>query len=80
MANDRETAINRIARQALGIETLETRRTDSLDFHERAVWTIKDALERAYEAGRAASPPTRCLCPACGREVTITPVGPITPA
>lgn len=79
MTNDRDTTISRIARQALGIETLESRRMDRLDFHERAVWTIKDALERAYEAGRSAGPPTRCTCPACGRELTITPVNPITP-
>ncbi|MCC5823394.1 MAG: hypothetical protein LAT64_02560 [Phycisphaerales bacterium] len=69
----RDTTINRIAREALGLETLETRRMDSLDFHEHAVWTIKDALEQAYEAGRRSAPPTRTTCPACGRDIKITP-------
>ena len=55
MPTARDNAINRIAREALGLETLETRRMDSLDFHEHAVWSIKDALERAYEAGRKAA-------------------------
>lgn len=74
MSKARDTIINRIAREALGLETLEARKMDSLDFHELAVWTIKDALERAYEAGRKAVPPTRTTCPACGREIRITPV------
>ena len=37
--------------QVLAIETLETRNADSLDFHDRAVWVIKEALEAAYLAG-----------------------------
>lgn len=36
----------------LDLDTLETRRSDSLDFHDVAVWTIKSALEHAFEAGR----------------------------
>ena len=36
------------------IETLETRNSDGLDFHDVAVWAIRDALEAAYEAGRVA--------------------------
>ena len=44
-------AINRIARETLGLETLETRWSDSLDFHDLAVWSIKAALEAAYQAG-----------------------------
>ena len=43
--------IERIAREHLDIETLETRRSDELDFHEVAVWCIRAALEAAYEAG-----------------------------
>jgi len=37
-----------------GIETLETRQSDSLDFHDLAVWQVRGMLEKAYEAGRAA--------------------------
>jgi hypothetical protein len=46
--------IERIAREILRIETLETRKSDSLDFHEVAVWSVKEALETAYRAGIAA--------------------------
>ena len=35
------------------IETLETRRSDSLDFHDIAVWELRSALEAAYRAGQA---------------------------
>ncbi len=41
-----------IAKTILGLETLETRNTDSLDFKEQAVWSIKEALEQAYKAGQ----------------------------
>lgn len=38
-------------RKALGLETLETRRRDALDFHDLAVWTIRDAIQIAFNAG-----------------------------
>jgi hypothetical protein len=47
-------AINHIARTTLDLETLETRNSDSLDFHEMSVWQIKQALEQAYRAGQLA--------------------------
>ncbi len=74
MSTTRDNTLSTIAREALGLETLETRKRDSLDFHDTAVWCIKDALERAYEAGRQAARPTKAVCPACGRTVEITPV------
>lgn len=43
-----------IARETLHIDTLETRKSDSLDVHDVAVWSVKDALEAAYRAGLAA--------------------------
>ena len=46
-----EIILTLIAQKHLGIETLETRRSDSLDFHDTAVWCIKDALEAAFKAG-----------------------------
>ena len=46
-----ETILTLIAQKHIGIETLETRRSDSLDFHDTAVWCIKDALEAAFRAG-----------------------------
>ena len=33
------------------VETLETRNSDSLDFHDVSVWAIKAALEDAFIAG-----------------------------
>lgn len=47
-----EQEIADIARRILRIKTLETRNSDSLDFHEMAVWTIQEALDAAYKAGR----------------------------
>jgi hypothetical protein len=41
-----------IAREYLGIATLETRRSDRLDFHEVAVWQVEAALKAAFDAGR----------------------------
>ncbi len=40
-----------IAKKHLNIETLKTRNSDGLDFHDVAVWCLKDALKSAYEAG-----------------------------
>ena len=45
--------LTQIASQHLGIETLETRNSDSLDFHDVAVWTLREALQAAYVAGVA---------------------------
>lgn len=43
----------KIAREILDLETLETRNSDGLDFSDKAVWAIRDALQAAFEAGRA---------------------------
>jgi len=51
----RQPAINRIAREFLSIETLETRNFDALDFHDLAIWSIRDALVAAYQAGIASA-------------------------
>ena len=37
------------------LETLETRNSDGLDFHNIAVWSIRAALEAAFAAGQAAT-------------------------
>jgi len=59
--------------ERLGFPTLETR-SDRRDFREVAVWTVRDALKHAYEAGRRSAPPTRCTCPVCGRDIEIRPL------
>lgn len=43
--------LTEIAKKHLNLETLETRNSDSLDFHDVAVWSLKEALQEAYEAG-----------------------------
>lgn len=44
-----------IAKQHLGLDTLDTRNSDALDFHDLAVWNIRAALEAAYHAGEQAA-------------------------
>ena len=44
--------MQQIALDHLFIETLETRNSDSMDFHDVSVWGVKSALMAAYEAGR----------------------------
>ena len=51
----KDATIQTIARDLLGIETLETRKSDRLDFHDLAVWSIREALVAAFEAGRQTS-------------------------
>jgi len=43
--------IERLARDHLGVETLETRGRDQLDFHSVSVEGIRRALVAAYLAG-----------------------------
>ncbi len=50
----KDATVNEIAQRILHIDTLQTRKRDSLDFHDVAVWSIKEALEAAFEAGRKA--------------------------
>lgn len=50
-----ETLLQQIALDHLFIETLETRHSDRMDFHEVSVWGVKSALMAAYEAGRQAA-------------------------
>jgi hypothetical protein len=51
----RDAKLLTIARELLFLETLETRNMDGLDFSEQAVWSLKEALEAAFAAGRAAA-------------------------
>jgi hypothetical protein len=50
-----EALILDIANRHFFIETLETRNSDRLDFHDVAVWAIRAALNEAYAAGVAAA-------------------------
>lgn len=50
-----DTLLTQIAQEHLCIDTLETRNSDSLDFHNVGVWGVKEALIAAYQAGLAAA-------------------------
>ncbi|MDQ1315573.1 MAG: hypothetical protein QG662_1682 [Pseudomonadota bacterium] len=54
-AKDLDQQLQQIALNHLFIETLETRHSDRLDFHDVSVWAVKSALLAAYEAGRQAA-------------------------
>ncbi len=70
--DDINRRLEEIAKAVLDVPTLETRRSDSLDFHDVAVWSIRDALLAAYHAGRKSGPtPRSAPCPRCGSEVTV---------
>lgn len=47
----KDDLLAQIAREQCRIETLETQRSDSLDFHDVSVWSLKAALEKAFDAG-----------------------------
>ena len=48
----RDQQLQTIATDHLHIETLETRNSDRLDFHDVSVWAVKAALQAAFEAGQ----------------------------
>lgn len=48
----KDVLIVNIAERHFGIKTLETRKSDRLDFYDVAVWNVKDALEEAFAAGQ----------------------------
>ena len=50
-----ESLLLEIAAKHFHLQTLETRNSDGLDFHDVAVWSIRAALEAAFAAGQAAS-------------------------
>jgi hypothetical protein len=54
-AEDLNNQLEQIAIEHLFIETLQTRNSDRLDFHEVSVWGVKAALQAAFEAGRNAA-------------------------
>ena len=51
MTNTLDQIFALIAQKHLFIETLETRNSDSLDFHDVSVCGVRSALEAAFKAG-----------------------------
>lgn len=43
--------LERIAKKYFGVQTLETRHSDRLDFYDVSVWSMRDALHEAYQLG-----------------------------
>ena len=52
---ERERVVLAIARRCFGVETLAPQGSDALDFHNVAVWSMRDALTEAYAAGGSGS-------------------------
>ena len=50
-----EALMLEIAKRHFFVETLDTRNSDGLDFHDVAVWSIRAALIEAYAAGLVAA-------------------------
>lgn len=46
-----QAKLDQMTRNVLDIETLETRNSDGLDFHEVSVWQLRDIVARAYAMG-----------------------------
>jgi len=44
--------IEKFTKEILNIETLETRFDGELDFHDIAIWKLKELLEKVYQAGK----------------------------
>ena len=57
-ARQLDQLLAQIALDHLFIETLETRNSDRLDFHDVSVWAVQSALMAAYQAGLAAGQST----------------------
>ncbi len=51
LSQDFDRLIEQIAKKHINLETLKTRNSDSLDFHNVSVSSIKKALEEAFIAG-----------------------------
>ncbi len=49
---DLEQLLAAIAHKHFSIRTLATRGNDGPDFHQAAVWSVREALRAAYEAGQ----------------------------
>lgn len=64
--------IKKIAREKLGMETIETRKSDGLDFYDLSVWQIREALEAAFIAGQNAASNTNTTYDRKGRKIRVS--------
>ena len=66
-SRERDQALEEIARDVLGIPTLQIRNRDRLDFHDVGVAGLREALRQAWTRGSqavSASPSARRVCKA----------------
>jgi hypothetical protein len=54
MQHKKKVSIQSIASSVLKVSTLNTQGNDFQDFYTLSVWRIKEALSKAYEAGKKA--------------------------
>ena len=47
-----EKKLEKIAKDVLFVETLETRNSNGIDFYDISVWGLKEALLHAYKLGQ----------------------------
>ena len=55
MKNEKFDELEKIAKEVLYVETLDSRYSDEKDFYSCSVWSIEEALEKAYELGKKES-------------------------
>ena len=56
MTKGEQARLTEIAtRRFTTIHTMETQNSDGLDFHDCAIWQIREALADAYDAGKRAA-------------------------
>lgn len=48
---NKNAAFDAIVKYYANIDTLETRKSDNLDFHEISVWNLKSCMDEAYKLG-----------------------------
>lgn len=49
--------IEKLAKKYFRVESVETRKSDGLDFYDVAIWSIVDALNEAFDLGNSYKPP-----------------------
>lgn len=52
-----DETLEQLARDRMRVPTLHPRGRDDLDFYDLSVWTIREALRAAYDAGDAGRQP-----------------------
>lgn len=46
-------ALDEIGKEVFRVDTLDEQKSDSLDFHDASVWSMREAMKRAYLLGKS---------------------------